>query len=77
MIRNGEIMSTLELREKAKKRIDDIPAKQLRSAMEYIEYLATMGSRPPLAERLKQADREMKAGMGIPVEKLRRKYRRV
>jgi len=65
------------MREKVRQRVDSLPAKQLRAAMEYFDYLAAMGNRPPLAQRLKQADREMKAGLGTPWEKLRRKYRRV
>jgi hypothetical protein len=70
-------MSTVELRKKLKQRVDKVPAGQLRSAMEYLDYLVAMRNRPPLEERLKQAEREFKAGLGTPWEKLRRKYRRV
>ena len=73
-------MSTAQLRQRAKKKLDEVAADDLKSAMEFIDYLAAKAQglvRPPLEERLKQAERDLRAGKAIPWEQLRRKYRRV
>ena len=70
-------MSTVQLRKQAKARIDEAPAKAVKAALDYLEYLIEHGTRPPLSQRLKGADREYRAGGGTPVAHLKRKYRRV
>ena len=68
-------MSTIELRAKMKQTIDEMSAAKLQSAYDYMNYL--LARRPSLSKRLSDAEREFRAGRGVPVGKLRRKYRRV
>src|SRR5207247_4554919 len=79
-IRYNDDMSTSQLRQRAKKKLDQVPADDLQSAMAFIDYLADRAHglvRPPLEERLKQAARDLRAGKAVPWDQLRRKYRRV
>lgn len=73
-------MSITELRRNTKRRIDELPAAQVRTAARFVESLsastATSGdsSRQPIMERLKRAKADIAAGRGVPVSKLKRKY---
>ena len=76
-------MSTAELRRQIKKRIDSLPPDRLRSAADFLDYLGQhidqnafdelIRSRPPLANRLKQAEADIAAGRLTPASGLRRK----
>jgi hypothetical protein len=70
----GRAMTHAEIRRELKKRIDAMPAKYLRPALEYLNYLIALGPRPSLKQRLREADLQHKSGLGTPWEKLRRKY---
>lgn len=69
-------MSTLELRQLAKERIDALPATRLRSVLDFIGYLSSGSSpaRPDFATRITQAKRDIAAGRLTAAAKLRRKY---
>jgi hypothetical protein len=41
-------MSTVELRKRVKRKVDQMPAKQRRYAMDYLDYLDRVGPRPSL-----------------------------
>ena len=77
-------MSTAELRRRIKKEVDALPPERLQSAADFIAFLGDAASdrtfeeylrtRPPIEERLKQAEKDIAAGRLTPVEQLRRKY---
>jgi hypothetical protein len=74
-------MSTLELRRKIKKQIDDLDEGRLRYAANLLSLLGRSeadddpGARMArFRARLAKAERDIAAGRFIPFEKLRRKY---
>jgi enoyl-CoA hydratase/carnithine racemase len=78
-------MTTEQLREVAKETLEGLPPEQLKVAAEFLRYLDERASDeateellkiPGLLEDLEEAERDFKEGMGTPVEKLRRKYKR-
>src|SRR5439155_26484877 len=60
-------MTTAELRRKIKKYVDRLPPKRLESLADYVEFL----NRPPIAERLKAAERSIASGKGVNWRKVR------
>lgn len=60
-------MTTSELRKEIKKIVDHLPADRLASLADYAQFL----DRPPLAQRLKTAEREVAAGRGVNWRKVR------
>jgi hypothetical protein len=60
-------MSTVELRRKIKKAVDQLPPKRLESLSDYVQFL----NRPPLNERLAAADKAIAAGKGVNWRKVR------
>jgi hypothetical protein len=60
-------MTTSELRKEIKKIVDHLPADRLASLADYVQFL----DRPPLAQRLKAAEREVAAGRGVTWRKVR------
>ena len=69
-------MSTAQLRRRARRQIGNLPDDSLRSAVDFIDYLEEK-RRTEFLDRIRKAERELAAGGGVPVEKLRRKYKRV
>jgi hypothetical protein len=60
-------MSTVELRRRIKKAIDQLPPKRLESLSDYVEFL----NRPPLAQRLAAAEKAIASGKGVNWRKVR------
>lgn len=60
-------MSTVELRREIKKVIDRLPPERLASLADYVAFL----NRPPLAQRVKVAERAIAAGKGTNWRKVR------
>jgi hypothetical protein len=60
-------MSESVLRREIKKAIDRLPSDRLLSLADYIAFL----DRPTLRQRIEKADRDLKAGKGIPWRKVR------
>ena len=54
-------MSTTELRREIKKAVDRLPQARLESLADYVHFL----NRPPLPQRLKEAERAIAAGKGV------------
>jgi hypothetical protein len=74
-------MKLAELRRQTKRRIDALPDDEVRTAAEFVEFLAERSGttapltrRLPLTERLRRARSEYESGVGTPVSKLKRKY---
>ena len=53
-------MSTGELRRKIKKAVDRVPPERLESLADYVSFL----NRPPLAQRVQDAERAIASGKG-------------
>ncbi len=77
-------MNTAEQRKAAKETLDGLPSEQLKVAVEFLRYLKERASKeateellriPGLSRDLEEARKEIAAGQGTPVEKLRRKYK--
>lgn len=60
-------MSTTELRREIKKAVDRLPAERLQSLADFVLFL----NRPPLAARLKDAEKSIAAGKGVNWRKVR------
>lgn len=60
-------MSPIDLRRKIKKAIDRLPPRRLESLADYVEFL----NQPPMAERLKGAQKAIAAGKGVSWRKVR------
>ena len=60
-------MSTVELRRKIKKAVDQLPLKRLEFLSDFVEFL----NRPPLTERLAAAEKAIAAGKGVNWRKVR------
>jgi len=60
-------MSPVDLRRKIKKAIDRLPPKRLESLADYVEFL----NQPPMAERLKAAQKAISSGKGVNWRKVR------
>jgi len=60
-------MSTVELRRQIKKVVDHLPPRRLESLADYAHFL----NRPPLLERLKEAEKAIASGKGINWRKVR------
>lgn len=78
-------MTTAELLVIAKQTLDQLPPEQLKVAAEFLRFLDERASDeateellkiPGLLEDIKEAEQEFAEGKGIPVDKLRRKYKR-
>ena len=54
-------MTTTQLRREIKKAIDRLPAERLQSLADFVLFL----NRPPLAARLKDAEKAITAGKGV------------
>ncbi len=61
-------MTTLSLRTMLKRSIDEVPAARLGSLADYVAFL----TRPPLATRIKKAERDLKRGKGRAWRTVRR-----
>lgn len=79
-------MSALELRRKAKKRIDGLSPESLKFTLDFMEFLDEREEEdateelmriPGFGKAMEKAERDIAAGRVTPVEKLRRKYKRV
>jgi len=77
-------MTTAEQRKAARETLDGLPPDQLKVAVEFLRYLKERASEeateellriPGLLQDLEDARKEIVAGKGTPVEKLRRKYK--
>ena len=55
------MMSGAALRREIKKAVDQLPPDQLKSVADFVAFL----NRPKLEERIKKAERALKAGKGI------------
>jgi hypothetical protein len=60
-------MTEALLRREIKKAIDRLPADRLSSLADYVAFL----DRPTLRERIKKAERDLKAGKGVGWRKVR------
>jgi hypothetical protein len=60
-------MSTVELRREIKKVVDRLPAERLASLADFVDFL----NRPPLARRVKDAEKAIVAGKGVSWRKVR------
>jgi hypothetical protein len=60
-------MSTAELRRKIKTAVDRLPPKRLASLADYIRFL----DRPPLADRVRAAEKSIASGKGVNWRKVR------
>jgi hypothetical protein len=60
-------MTAEQLRREIKKAIDLLPAERLPSVADYVAFL----NRPGLAERIEQAERDLKAKKGVNWRKVR------
>jgi len=60
-------MSTVELRRKIKKEIDQLPPKRLATLAEYVQFL----NRPPLIDRVIAAEKSIASGKGTNWRKVR------
>ena len=78
-------MTTMDLRQEARSRLDALPADKLKVAAEFLAYLDERASDeataellkiPGLLDELREARAQTAAGKGTPFEKLRRKYRK-
>jgi hypothetical protein len=76
-------MSTVKLRRKIEKQLDDLPLDRLQSAADFIDFLGKKnGNRssdgdPRIARmrlRIRQAESAIAAGKLVPWQKLKRKY---
>ncbi|MGD0463039.1 MAG: hypothetical protein ABSB74_11195 [Tepidisphaeraceae bacterium] len=79
----GSGMSTIELRRKIKKQLDDLPLDRLQPAAEFIDFLGkkngnrSSDSDPRIARmrlRIRQAKAAIAAGKLVPWQKLKRKH---
>jgi len=77
-------MTTAERRKAAKEMLDALPPDKVKVAAEFLRYLKERASDeateellriPGLLQDLEEARKEIAAGRGTPVEKLRRKYK--
>ena len=77
-------MTTTEQRKAAKEALDGLPPDKLKVAVEFLRYLEERASEeateellkiPGLLEDVREAEKEVVAGKGTPVAKLRRKYK--
>jgi hypothetical protein len=60
-------MSTTELRREIKKAIDHLPRERLASLADYVDFL----NRPPLLQRIKDADKAFAEGKDVNWRKVR------
>ena len=60
-------MSTVELRRKIKKAVDQLPPRQLESLSDYVQFL----NRPPLTRRLAVAQKAILSGKGVNWRRVR------
>jgi hypothetical protein len=60
-------MSSTELRRRIKREVDRVPPARLASLAEYVRFLG----RPPLADRVADAERAIAAGKGVNWRKVR------
>ena len=60
-------MSTVQLRRKIKKAIDQLPPRRLESLADYVEFL----NRPALTDRLAVAEKAIASGRGVNWRKVR------
>jgi hypothetical protein len=60
-------MSDMQLRRQIKKAIDELPRQRLESLADYVGFLR----RPPLPQRLKDAQKAIAAGKGVNWRKVR------
>jgi hypothetical protein len=60
-------MSTVALRREIKKAVDRLPRERLESLVDYVHFL----NRPPLAQRIKDAEKAIDAGKGVNWRKVR------
>jgi len=60
-------MSTVELRREIKKAVDQLPAERLAGLADYVQFLG----RPPLGQRLANAEKAIAANNGVPWRKVR------
>jgi len=78
-------MSITELRQKAKRRIDELPAKRIRLTLEFLDFLEEDKAPPNAATRellaipgfraaFLRAKRQAERGPLTPIERLKRKY---
>jgi len=61
------IMTTIALRRKIKKAIDQLPPKRLESLADYVEFL----NRRPIEERVRTARKAIAAGNGVNWRRVR------
>jgi hypothetical protein len=61
-------MTAVELRREIKKLVDRVPPDRLESLADYVQFL----NRPPLADRLKDAEKAIGAGKGVNWRKVRK-----
>jgi hypothetical protein len=61
-------MTSVELRREIKKLVDRVPPDRLESLADYVQFL----NRPPLADRLKDAEKAIGAGKGVNWRKVRK-----
>lgn len=62
-----QTMSTVELRRRIKKAVDQLPPKQLASLDDYVRFL----NRPALSDRLADAEKAIASGKGVNWRKVR------
>jgi hypothetical protein len=60
-------MSALKLRREIKKAVDRLPTERLASLADYVQFL----TRPPLPQRLAEAEKAIVAGKGVNWRKVR------
>ena len=60
-------MSIVELRREIKKAVDQLPPERLASLADYVQFLC----RPPLAQRLRDAEKAIAAKKGVAWRKVR------
>jgi hypothetical protein len=60
-------MSTVELRRRIKRAVDQLPPRQLLSLSDYVGFLI----RPPLSRRLAAAEKAIRSGKGVNWRKVR------
>ena len=60
-------MSTVQLRREIKKAVDELPPERLESLADFVSFL----NRPSLLQRMKAAEKEIKAGKGVNWRKVR------
>jgi len=60
-------MSTAQLRTRIKKVVDELPSNRLQSLADFLQFL----NRPPLVERLRNAEKAIASGKGVHWRKVR------